>query len=302
MIRSLARTGVLALGALALDAGAQSFAQSTPGATPGPAFEITATWSGDDEPTAMWIEQGPSRLALTRSGQAFSGRAPIGAVLLTRRATLVAAYGGELVTLPVRFVPSDPVMEFSVHAARPTACVDSAIRRLETPGSTYSAQVQAYFTAKKLVALTGRSACVPLTRARVVKAWFDRSYSLARDNAHIAIDTEAAEALKKIPAQQAYAERMEREILTQGFGLDYNASRRLAAHGAFVEALATNQALTQSLEADDALAQAVAEVQKVNAARLSMDRDFLAARAEAEAVTNGGGEAAAQPTLEPPPE
>lgn len=278
MIRAGSRGLGLALVLVALQGGAPSGARSAPGA--GPVFEITTTWSGEAEPTAMWIEQGPSRVNLTLAEGVFKASAPFGSTLLTRRATLVAAYGDELVTLPVRFVPSAPTMRFSIHAARPTSCVDSAIRRLEAPGSAYSAQVQAYFTAKKMAVLTGASACATVTRARVVKAWFDRSYILARDNAHIAIDTDAAAALKAIPAHRAYAERMEREIMTRAAGLDYNATRQMARAGEFAAALATNQALTRSLEADPDLAQAVAEVQRIDGERLSLDRDYLTARVE----------------------
>ena len=201
---------------------------------------------------------------------------PSSGVITVRGANLVAQYGADQVTLPVRFVPGKPAMSFAVQNPPLVPCVHSAVARLEAPGPSYAAQLEAYYSARRL-ARSGT--CGPSMKSRVVKAWFDRSYVLADNNDHIALDAEAAAALKAFPLHQAYAGIMEQRMSSRLAQLDYSYQMALASDGEYAAAAAVNEAMIERLEGDQTFASAVAEYQDLTVGQLRLDATILNRRA-----------------------
>lgn len=244
------------------------------GGQPAPAqdFSITATSSGAEQPTQMWVEQGPQRIPLTASGGAYVGSVPRSGVMTVRGANLVAEYGREQITLPVRFVPGKPAMILAIQNPELLPCVHARVAQLEAPGASYGAQLSAYYQARRLAQ---SRTCGPTMERRVVKAWFDRSYTLAKENDHIALDAEAAKALKAIPQHQAYARIMEQRMASRLVQLDYAYQMALLGAGEYAAAVEVNDALTERLQEDTTLASAAAEYQNLTVDRLQLDAVVL---------------------------
>lgn len=246
-----------------------------PAAGPAPApFEIEAGWRSETEPGRMWIERGPDRVDLAKQGAAYRAQTAH-QELTSSQALLVAQFGTREVSLPIRFTPAKPKMAFTVQDGPVVPCTDAQVRRLEAPGPTYTAQVDAYFRARRL-AKEGDCGSI---RQRVVKAWFDRSFALADSHDHITLDVEAKDELMKYPGQANYASVMASRALTRLVQIDYGYQQALVEDGAWAEAAEVNAALVERLDADQGLALAAAQYQGVTDERLTLDRDFIEARA-----------------------
>lgn len=264
-----------ALAACSLVAAAAAAGSQTP---PVLTFSITTTVTGDEQPAGVWVEQGPQRADLTRSGATYVGSMPGSGVVTVRSANLVAQYGPNQVTLPVRFVPGKPAMSFAVQNPPLLPCAHAAVSRLEAPGASYAAQLNAYYKARRL-AQSGN--CGETNQARVVRAWFDRSYTLADSNDHIGLDAEAASALKAIPLHRTYARIMEQRMTSRLAQLDYAYQMALATDGEYAAAAAVNAALITRLQSDETFANAVAQYQDLTVGQLRLDASVLDRQAAA---------------------
>lgn len=244
---------------------------------PGPSsmFRFTSTWAGDVAPTRLWIEQGPQQFPLTRSGATWAGTAPASGVVLTRRANLMAEYPDGAVTLPIRFVPARPEMQFAVQNPPLLTCIPPNLTRLER-AVAYSEQVDAYFKARRL-AQSGD--CGATNQARVVRIWFDRSFNLASENDHIAPDEEAYRQLRAYAAHRAYADGMWARLNGLTAGLDYRYQMSLASQGDYSAAAEVNAAIVERLASSEALTADAAQYQGVTEALLASDGAYLRARA-----------------------
>ncbi|RZJ45535.1 MAG: hypothetical protein EON87_07275 [Brevundimonas sp.] len=247
--------------------------------SPATTFSFTATSAGDVAPGRLWIEQGPQSFPLTLSGSNWSGTAPASGVVLTRRANLLAQYTDGQVTLPIRFVPAKPQMRFSVQNPPLLTCIPPNVTRLEAPGASYAAQVDAYFKARRL-ALSGN--CGATMQRRVVKAWFDRSYVLQNDNDHIALDQEAKAALQAYPQHAAYATLMGNQASGRSAQIDYNYQQALFQSQDYSAAVEVNAAMTERIREDEGFAAGALE-QGVTLDRLVSDSVVLEARRDAAA-------------------
>lgn len=259
---------VAALGGAALAGGA--IGQPEPPQT----FSFTSTWAGDAEPVRLWIEQGPQQFPMTRSGSSWTGTAPAAGIVLSRRASLLAQYADGRVALPIRFVPAKPQMRFSVQNPTVLACIPPNVTRLETPGPSYSAQVDAYFKARRLAQ---EGDCGTTMQRRVVKAWFDRSYNLQNENDHIALDQDALAALKVYPQHTAYATLMGNQATGRQAHIDYAYQQSLYFSRDFAAAVEVNAAIAERIQEDEAFAAGALE-QGLTLGRLQSDGALLAAR------------------------
>lgn len=247
--------------------------------TPVATFSFTATSTGDTPPGRLWIEQGPQSFPLTLAGGSWSGTAPASGIVLTRRANLLAQYAGAQVTLPIRFVPGKPQMRFSVQNPPLLTCIPPNVTWLEAPGSSYAAQMDAYFKARRL-ALSGN--CGATMQRRVVKAWFDRSYVLQDENDHIALDQEAKTALQAYPQHAAYAILMGNQAFGRSAQIDYSYQQALFRSQDYAAAVEVNAAMAERIREDDGFA-AGALAQGVTLDRLGSDSVVLEARRDAAA-------------------
>lgn len=237
-------------------------------------FSFTSTWTGEAEPVRLWVEQGPQQFTMTRSGTSWTGTAPGAGIVLSRRASLLAEFADGRIALPIRFVPAKPQMRFSVQNPALLACIPPNVTRLESPGPSYSAQADAYFKARRLAQ---EGDCGPTMQRRVVKAWFDRSYILQKENDHIALDQEALAALQAYPQHTNYATLMGNQATGRQAHIDYAYQQSLYFSKDFAAAAEVNAAIAERIREDETFAAGALE-QGLTLGRLQSDGALLAAR------------------------
>jgi hypothetical protein len=145
---------------------------------------------------------------------------------------------------------------------------------------------KAYFTARALYNLSGGDECSDNMRARVAKAWFDRSYELTKLEQYFVISDEAAAAYNQFaPGKVTWYEK---QVIGTELKQVNDEKLNDARHGEFTEATALNVSLKVSL--DDAETRKVAEkVEKLTPARLDADgRKFEASRDKSQIVPDVG--------------
>ena len=232
-------------------------------------FSISVAWTGAP-PERVYVDVAGTPIRLDQQGTAFVGTAPFGDVRLARAAVLVAGYSdGAEVTLPLRFTQKSPKMDLRIYNGPGLRCIEDDYGVLERGAHNYTVLLRSYFQAKQL-AMSG--ACLSdLARARVVRAWFDRSAELADLHDHIDLDQQAKSELERFPSHAAHARVTSRRLAARYSGIDYQLSLALSRAGDVEAAVEVNEALTERLLSDPGLAVSVERFQHVDTDRLAID-------------------------------
>lgn len=236
---------------------------------PPPEYRILVETRGAT-PIRMWIERlGQRDIHLEPVAGGFGTTWPVGGQRLTERATLLAEYSDERISLPIRLVPGSPDMRLRIYNQPRLPCTRAVRERLNASRSDLQTLLEAYFHAKKLATYRGMDQCQGDARAQFERLWYDLSYELGRRSEHIDLDGMASFALAQTaPAHVALFDGQMAARLAQ---LDFAHQRELQANNDPLQAWHVNEALTEALNADPEYAAAVAEYQDLRAPDLALE-------------------------------